>query len=73
MQVNHDDLTAPILDRPVPCEPESARSGGRHHLPDETIEPTISDESDNSAAWAMLVILGCAIVTAMLILMVLWR
>ncbi|MDN5914860.1 MAG: hypothetical protein L0I76_07095 [Pseudonocardia sp.] len=68
MQASPDDLTGPILDHPVPREP--ATSSGRHNLSAETTEP---DPRTNDAAWIALLVLGCAIVVAMLLTMVLVR
>ncbi|MFP5072573.1 hypothetical protein ACLFMI_23255 [Pseudonocardia nantongensis] len=68
MQANPDDLTGPILDRPVTAQP-AATSTGRHHLREARgpAAPT------GDLAWTVLLVLGCLIVAAMLLIMVLWR
>lgn len=66
MQANPNDLTGPILDRPVPAQPSST---GRHQLR----EAGGPDAPAGDPAWTLLLVLGCLIVTAMLLIMVLWR
>ena len=67
MHANPDGLTGPILDTPVPREP--AISSGRHHLDEGMTAP---DVYANDRAWIALLVLGCAIVVAMLLTMMLW-
>lgn len=68
MQANPDDLTGPILDRPVPAQPATS-STGRHQLR----EASGPDAPAGDQAWTVLLVLGCLIVAAMMLIVVLWR
>ncbi|ALL79414.1 hypothetical protein AD006_29550 (plasmid) [Pseudonocardia sp. EC080610-09] len=69
MQADPDDLTAPILDRPLTVEPTG---GGRHHLREEP-SAALEQSPTGHVAWTVLVGFGCFLVVAMLLITVLWN